>query len=185
MRIVMVVLMAVISVSCLAQQPDAPKPRNKPEDESNWLSLMIAGQAGGSWQSGAGPGAYAGIKFGSAFAFDLGFDRAQSRNGFSVELSPMLPVLRYPRRGDNSARNYLRIYALPGIGYRIGGTGGYASAKMMFALLSDERIESCEVKWSPYVEVQHRFPANGLLSNGDTRISLGLMWASCNHCGDC
>ena len=181
MRIVMMMLMAIISVSCIAQQPDAAKP--KEEDASNWLSFVIAGQAGGGWEPGASSGAYAGIKFGSSRVVDLGFDRRQSRNGLSVEFSQMLPVLRYPQPSNDPTRNYIRIYAEPGIGYRTGGTAGYASAKMMFALLSDERIESYGFKWSPYIEVQHRFPANGPLSNGDTRISFGLMYASCNHCG--
>jgi len=180
MRIVTMMLVAVISVSCMAQQPDAPKPKDKPEDGSDWLSFVLAGQAGGGFQPSAGPNAYAGVKIGDSLTLDLGFDRARSSNGFSLELSQMLPVLRYPRPSADRTKNYLRIYAEPGVGYRT-GTGGYASAKMMFALLSDERIESY-AKWSPYVEVQHRFPANGPLSNGDTRISFGLMYAICNHC---
>ncbi len=129
------------------------------------------------------PTAFAGIKLGSILTLDLGYDRIHSKNGFSTEVSGMIPVFRAPGPQANEKKNYLRVYAEPGVGYRAGGGpfGGYASAKVMFALLSDERITH-DNKVSPFIEVQHRFPFNSP-GQGDTRFTIGLLFADCNHCG--
>lgn len=95
----------------------------------------------------------------------------------------MLPVFRFPGPQKDKAKNYLRVYAEPGAGYRTGGfLGGYASAKVMMVLFSDERLTSLQTKWSPYVEVQRRFPFGSPLQ-GDNRVAVGIMFAICKDCG--
>ncbi|HEX7287767.1 MAG TPA: hypothetical protein VF532_16380 [Candidatus Angelobacter sp.] len=116
-------------------------------------------------------------------ALDFGYDRVPAHNGFSIEGSAMLPVLRFPRPQADDKKNFLRIYAEPGVGYRVGrGLSSYASVKAMMVLFSDYRLTSSAMKWSPFVEFQHRF---ALLPGewSDTRITVGMMWALCEHCG--
>jgi len=43
-------------------------------------------------------------------------------------------------------------------------------------------LTSSGTKWSPYIEVQRRFPVDSLLK-GDTRVTFGIMMAICEHCG--
>ena len=162
----------------------ASTPTNaKQEDFSDWPNLVLAAQTGGGWFSnrGVGPTGYGGIKLGgSGFIFDLGYDHIPSHPGVSTEFSGLLPVLRFPRPRDEK-KNYLRIFAEPGIGYRgPGGIGGYLSAKVMLVLFSDLRISSPD-KVSPYIEVQRRFPFDAPFK-GDNRISFGLMFAMCRKC---
>ena len=69
------------------------------------------------------------------------------------------------------------------LGYRTGGIlGGYASAKVMMVLFSDQRLTSMQTKWSPYIEVQRRFPFGSPLQ-GDNRVAVGIMFAICKDCG--
>ena len=155
-----------------------------PEDLSTWFSLLLAAQGGGG--VGADPqrraSAYAGIKLGAACCtLDLGYDRVAARNGFTGEFSAMLPVLRFPRPQLDPLKNYIRIYAEPGLGRRFGGgLHGYASAKIMIALFSEDRI--ARFTYSPYIEVQHRFPLTSL-GSGDTRVAIGIILPLCTHCG--
>jgi len=117
---------------------------------------------------------------GRTITLDLGCDRIGSHNGFSTELSVMIPVVRFPRP-RNPSSNYLRVYAEPGFGLRAGkGFGTYASGKIMFALLSDQRIFKLE--GSPFVEVQERVT---LLAphRRDFRILAGAIVGLCKHCG--
>ena len=156
-----------------------------PEDLSKWFSLLLATEGGGGIGAGSQrqPSAYGGVKVGADWwTLDLGYDRVQSNNGFSTELSAMVPVFRFPRPQSNSSRNYMRIYAEPGFGRRFGdGFHGYAGAKVMIALLSDDRI--ARFTYSPYIEVERRFPFNSFGSGGDTRIAIGIMLPLCTHCG--
>ena len=92
----------------------------------------------------------------------------------------MLPVFRFPKPQRDEAKNYVRVYAEPGLGYRSAGFGGYSSAKLMIALFSDSRLDLRRA--SPYVELQRRFPFNSPLQ-GDNRVVFGLVVALCNHCG--
>jgi hypothetical protein len=157
------------------------------------------GEGGGGWSTtpGFSPTAYAGVKLGLpvkltpgtppktlyTFTLDLGYDRMASHSGFSTEISAMLPVFRFPGPQKDKTKKYLRIYAEPGAGYRSGGMlGGYASAKIMMVLFSDLRLTSTATKWSPYVEVQRRFPFSSPLQ-GDNRAAVGIMFAICKHCG--
>jgi hypothetical protein len=184
-----------ISIQCAAQTT-SNKP---PEDISNWLGLLEAVEVGGGWSATPvlGPTAYGGVKLGLpvqltpgyppkrlyTFTLDLGYDRMASRSGFSTEVSAMLPIFRFPGPQKDQTKNYLRIYAEPGVGYQLGGSlGGYASAKVMMVLFSDLRLTSAATKWSPYVEVQRRFPFSSPLQ-GDNRVAVGIMFAICKHCG--
>src|SRR5579872_1931127 len=178
---------------------------NQPEahpvyDESTFLDLVMAAQGGGgvSANSQHQPAAFAGIKLGMVVDFgpskqppkdkysytctlDLAYDRIQGQSGFSTEVSGMLPIVRFPGPQSDRRKNFIRVYAEPGLGYRAGGDfGGYASAKVMIALFSDKRLNFDD--FSPYVEIQHRFPFTAPL-RGDSRISIGVMIALCNHCG--
>src|SRR5205823_5263766 len=93
------------------------------EDLSTWFSLLLAAQGGGGVSVGPQlqPSAYAGLKLGASWwTVDLGYDRAESHNGFSSEFSAMLPVFRFPRPQSNALRNYVRLYAEPGLGRRFG-----------------------------------------------------------------
>jgi hypothetical protein len=140
--------------------------------------------------------AYGGIKIGGAYnsrhppnsngrtvTLDLGYDRIASHNGFATEVSAMLPVFRVPGPQTDPNKNYLRVYFEPGVGYHAGtGLGGYASMKVMFVFFSDRRLKTeGDNVASPYVELQRRLPF-GEWSNGDTRVTFGLMLAVCNHC---
>lgn len=159
----------------------AKKDEPAPYDNSAWLPFLAAAQVGGGWDSKL-PTAHAGIKLGiSPFDLDLQYDRIHGQNGFSTEVSGMLPVFRFPGPMADESRKYVRVYFEPGLGYRAGGGpfGGYSSAKVMVTLFDDEWRND---EYYPYVEFQRRFPFNSPLQ-GDNRISIGLMWAICEHCG--
>jgi hypothetical protein len=177
-------LVLLVLASPLLAQTASNSPPREPYDTSNWLALLAAPEGGGGIGSGPSrPTAYGGIKLGVPyFTLDLGYDRVQARSGFSTEVSAMLPVWRYPKPQVDESKNFLRIYAEPGAGYRAGGGsfGTYASAKVMVTLLSDERLNFS--KLSPFLEIQRRFPANDAL-RGDTRVAFGFLIALCNHCG--
>ena len=193
-----ITMMALILASACAlgqQQGASTAQKNAPYDQSNWLSLLAAAEAGGGWDSGSPRQATAlsGVKLGwpggfysrpggrdVTFTLDLGYDRVRTANGFSAELSPMLPVFRFPKPQRDENKNYLRVYAEPGLGYRSAGFGGYGSAKVMIAFFSDSRLNFRTP--SPYVEFQRRFPFNSPLQ-GDNRLVFGIMVALCNHCG--
>lgn len=115
---------------------------------------------------------------------DLGYDRMQSRGGFSGELSMMLPMGRFPSPRTEEA-NYIRIYVEPGAGYRLGAGdfGPYAGAKAMLVLFSNKRLTGLDSPPCPFVEIQRRFPVTSP-RHGDTRIVIGFIAVSCNHCGE-
>lgn len=163
-------------------KPDA-KP---PEDLSRWPGFLVAFEAGSGRLSSPHPGptAYGGFKIGgSGFTLDIGYDRIPAHNGFSTELSGMLPVFRFPRPQSNATKNYFRIYAEPGLGYRSGGgIGVYPSAKVMMVLFSDRRLTSTGSSWSPFIEVQRRFSSEPG-QRGDLRVMIGIMSAICEQCG--
>lgn len=169
------------------------------EDLSNFLSLLLAVQAGLGVISHPQTATteYAGIKIGATISsqypprgngrtltIDLGYDRVASHNGFASELSALLPVFRIPGPQTDQNKNYLRVYFEPGIGYHAGaGLGGYGSAKIMFAFFSDRRLRTeGDNVMSPFVELQRRLPF-GDWRGGDTRVTFGVMLAACNHCG--
>jgi hypothetical protein len=199
------VLLAFIAVPCVcaARQPvstTAPSSRLSPPQElSDWLEIVFAPSVGGGFDTGSPRelSGFGGIKVGAGVlplhrhngreryrtvTLDLGYDRIRSYSGFSAELSVMLPIVQWPKPQADPRSNYLRIYGEPGVGYRMGGGpfGGYASAKVMVAVLSDARLGLNRP--SPFVEVQRRFSIPAM-SEGDTRIVVGLMFALCNHCG--
>jgi hypothetical protein len=157
-------------------KPDA-KP---PQDISKWPGFLIAYEGGGGRSSTA----YGGLKIGGAgVTLDLGYDRIPAHNGFSTEISGLLPVIRFPRPQRDRMKNYLRIYAEPGLGYRaFGGVGTYASAKVMMVLFSDHKLTASGSNWTPFIEVQRRFALQPD-RHGDFRIMLGIMSAICEHCG--
>lgn len=163
-------------------KPDA-KP---PQDISRWPAFFTAFEGGGGRFSSSNPGttAYGGFKIGGAgVTLDLGYDRIPAHNGFSTEVSGMLPVIRFPRPQRNEMKNYLRIYAEPGLGYRAGGgVGTYASAKVMMVLFSDHKLTTSGSNWTPFIEVQRRFALQPD-QHGDFRIMLGIISAICEHCG--
>jgi hypothetical protein len=180
-----------------AQAGAASDPR---DDYSDFLSILLAleGAAGFGWQTPREPTFFGGLKLGLPVAvhgqyphetlrtatLDMGYDRHHGHSGFSTELSLMLPVLRFPTPRTDEAR-YLRVYAEPGAGYRSGGQGlgVYGSAKVMLAFFSNRQLAAnLETPGAPFVEVQHRFPITSLL-HGETRVVIGVMFASCNHCG--
>jgi hypothetical protein len=191
----------LLQSSSMAQTPqrDSKSEAQHPEDLSNWLGLLMAAEGAGGWYSNPSPrpSAYGGVKLGLPvipaggkspsrcydLTLDLGYDRLKSHNAFAGELSTMLPLFRLPGPQKDEKRNFLRVYAEPGIGYRTGGIiGGYASAKLMFALFSDYRLTSSRTLPSPFLEVQRRFPFGSPLQ-ADNRIAMGLMIAICNQCG--
>jgi len=194
----LLVLTTVPSV-CLAQVDRGSSQSETPKERSDWLTFVLAPEAGVGLDSTAAhqSGAMAAVKLGMPVAvrgeyphqtlrtctLDLAYDRMQSRRGFSAELSLMLPITRFPGPQTNEGRNYVRIYAEPGVGYRNGkaGFGGYGSAKVMMALLSDSRLTRSDAAPSPFLEVQRRLPFGSPL-RGDTRIMFGIMVAACNHC---
>jgi hypothetical protein len=169
------------------------------EELSDALGLILAAAvAGGVDASGPRqPTLFAGVKIGwlkslkggypgtldRNITLDLGYDRMRARNGFSGELSLMLPVARFPAPRTPAA-TYARVYVEPGVGYRVspGSLGSYASAKAMLALFSDDRLTRSDAPPSMFLEIQRRFPLAAPL-HGDTRIVIGLMLAVCHHCG--
>lgn len=164
-------------------KPDA-KP---PQDISRWPGFLMAFEGGSGRFSSFNPGptAYAGVKIGGAgVTLDLGYDRVQAHNGFSTEISGLLPVIRFPRPQRNKMKNYLRIYAEPGLGYRaFGGVGTYASAKVMMVLFSDHKLTaSAGSNWTPFIEVQRRIALQPD-QHGDFRVMVGFVSAICEHCG--
>ena len=192
---------AVAAREAVAQaKPSAPPADDVAKDLSDFMSALLA-FGGGLGVNGEAPrrlSVSAGAKIGMpvtvkgdqphetlrTLTVDLGYDRIQSRNGFSTELSLMFPLLRFPTPHSERA-NYLRVYAEPGAGYRFGGGGfgPYASAKLMIALFSNYRLTALSGPASPFVEIQRRFPFSSL-PRGDTRIVIGIIGASCNHCGE-
>lgn len=112
----------------------------------------------------------------------MGYDRMQAHNGFSFDGSALLPIVRFPGPRRDETKNFVRIYAEPGVGERKGPGqfGGYLSAKVMVALLSNKRLTGDTWEGSPFLEVEHRFPFQAL-GQGDTRISFGLMLAITSH----
>jgi hypothetical protein len=196
-RILLLVSLLALKTQAQSTGNDNNKTPQSPSDLSNWLGLAAAVEGGAGWSSSSSlqSAAFAGVKLGIptrgfqakrqlyTLTLDLGYDRTRQRDGFSTEVSVMLPVWRHPGPQKDEKKNYLRLYAEPGAGYRWGGgLGAYGSAKVMVAFFSDERLTSSKTKWSPFFEVQRRFPFAAPL-NGDTRITLGMMWAICNHCG--
>jgi hypothetical protein len=93
-------------------------------------------------------------------------------------------MARFPAPQTNEGQNYVRLYAEPGVGYRAGkgNFGGYGSAKVMIALLSDARLTRSDAPPSPFLEIQRRLPFGSPLG-GDTRITIGVMFAVCSRCG--
>lgn len=158
-------------------------PERKAYDESDWLPILLAAESGGGFTPGSQATAYAGVRMGiENVVLNLGYDRVRAHNGFATQFSGMIPVFRFPGPQKNESRNYLRIYAEPGIGYRAGGGGfgGYLSGGVMVALLSDKRLDLKGL--SPYFEYQRRAPF-AAPGHGDNRFTFGLMLALCSHCG--
>jgi hypothetical protein len=193
-----IIVLFLLTLSLLPQcfsQTDTGEKRPEPvprtpdsacqEDVSKWPGFLIAFEGGSGRLSSPHPGptAYGGFKIGgSGFTLDIGYDRIPAHNGFSTELSGMLPVFRFPRPQSNATKNYLRVYAEPGLGYRSGGIGVYPSAKVMMVLFSDRRLTSTGSNWSPFIEVQRRFSSEPG-QRGDLRVMIGIMSAICEHCG--
>ena len=117
---------------------------------------------------------------GDTVTLDLGWDRLQSRSAASLEMSLMLGLVRFPKPIPNQSLRFVRVYAEPGAGIRVGGGSfAYFSAKGMIALMSDDQIANFAN--GPIKEVQHRFPL-GASARGDTRILIGIMAPLCRHC---
>ena len=191
--------LAIVPRTCLAQVDGGSSQTQTRIERSDWLAFVVAAEGGFGLDSrvASQPSAMAGVKLGMPIpvrgeypyetlrtcTLDLAYDRAQTRNGFSAELSLMLPIARFPGPQTDEDRNYVRIYAEPGIGYRTGtrGFGAYGTAKVMIALLSDTRLTRTEAPPSPFLEIQRRLPFESPL-RGDTRITFGVMVAMCNHC---
>jgi hypothetical protein len=188
-KLALLLFFALLSLSSLAQTADdsAQSPsKNKPEDLSKWPGLLIAfgGGSGLSLRPNSGVPAFGGMKLGACcVTLDLGYDRIPGHNGFSAEISGLLPIVRLPGPQKDENRNYLRLYAEPGLGFHAGGfVGAYPTIKAMLVLFSDRRLTSSSSKFSPYIEVQRRFFLhNG--QRGDFRIAAGIIWAICEHCG--
>jgi hypothetical protein len=162
--------------------PESPKPQTVPDPKM--LALLFAAAGGAGIEPSGGITGHGGIKLGFAsVTLDLGYDRAAGHPGFITEGSVMLPVVRFPFRSKTESDNFLRIYAEPGIGNFSGKgpVGQYASAKVMMVFLSNRRVSGSSDGWSPFIEVQHRFPFYDP-SRGDTRFSFGVMTAWCNSC---
>jgi hypothetical protein len=167
--------------------PIEPVPKTKPaEDLSRWPGFFTGVEGGSEWffHPNSDPSGYGGVKIGGGgYSLDLGYDHIPRHNGFAIEASGMLPVFRFPRPQKNEMKNYLRIYAEPGLGYRAGGgVGTYASAKAMLVLFSDHRLTASGSNWSPFIEVQQRFALQPG-QHGDSRIMIGILSAICEHCG--
>ena len=183
----------LIVLSLLQTAAQGPAHRLPHSDESQSFELVFA-LLGGTGTSRQGPMSwFAGMKIGAGcctrgehpnekgrtITLDLGYDRLGSSNGFSAEISTMIPVVRFPRP-RSEASNYLRVYAEPGVGMRAGGDGGaYLSGKVMIAWLSDARI--FRAGNSPFVEIQGRF-ALGDSHRHDIRLLAGAIVTLCRHC---
>ena len=185
-----------------AQALPAPEPRTPyvyvgHRDESESFDLVLGINGGGGFDSSSPrrPVEYGGIKLGGSccvtgkhpleraltVTFDLGFDRFRSNNGVSGEFSVMIPMIRFPNPGTNEAKKFIRVYAEPGAGVRLGGGAfAYYSGKAMIALMSGKQISA--FSGSPILEVQRRFPVTSP-SRGDTRVMIGFMYPLCRHCG--
>jgi hypothetical protein len=164
----------------LFNRDDIREVRKVPIDMSKgFLDMILAGGGGGGLDSNGQPTVVAGGKIGGAFTLDLQYDRIQGHNGFSAGGSAVLPLFRFPGPQENKNKNYIRVYAEPGVGYRAGGGtfGFYSSAQALVLLVSDARWE----KPIPYIEFQRRFPFNSPLQ-GDNRLSIGVMIAFCRAC---
>jgi hypothetical protein len=179
-------LMFATALMAQPQEPTAKKiDELPPYDSTKALSLLFAAEAGGGWNPGLpnAPTAHAGIKLGTGgLTLDLNYDRISGRSGFSTEGSVMLPLFRYPGPSKDDSKNFIRVYAEPGLGYRAGGGpfGQYSSAKVMVVLFSNKRLGLDN--GSPYVEFQRRFSFNSPL-HGDNRVTVGIMVALCSSCG--
>jgi hypothetical protein len=174
--------------------PITPAPVADHPDESESFELAFAWEAGAGGSAHGNRSLFGGVKIGfgccvsgkhpdesgRTVTLDLGYDRTAAHNGFSSELSIMIPVVRFPRpRSEGS--NYLRVYAEPGLGVRAGkGFGTYASGKVMLAWMSDQRIFKLE--GSPFVEIQGRFTLVAPYRR-DIRILAGAIVVLCRHCG--
>lgn len=151
------------------------------DSSKGFLSLILAAGGGGGWDFAHQPNAFAGVKVGGPVSLDLQYDRIEGHSGFSTEGSAVIPLFRIPRYQPFSTRKFVKLYAEPGLGYRAGAGpfGGYSSAKVLAALLTDTWSDN----WvAPYIEFQRRFPFD-LPLQGDNRISIGLMVALCGSCG--
>jgi hypothetical protein len=150
------------------------------DDSKGFLSFIGAFGGGTGLDSAHQPTWFGGFKAGGPFSLDLQYDRIQGRNGLSAEGSAVLPIFRVARFDPRREKGFLKVFGEPGIGYRMGGggSGRYASAKVLLVWLTD--------KWTygvrPYVEIQHRFPV-GSTMNADSRVAFGVMEVLCAHCG--
>jgi hypothetical protein len=190
------------SLSCIVRPerppaivPAPPYVGHRDESQSFELLFALVGGGGVDSRSPRGVTEYGGLKIGGGccirgthptergdvVTLDLGWDRLRSRSGASFEISLMTAALRFPRPTPDTSRRFLRVYAEPGVGIRVGGgSSAYFSAKAMIALMSDDQIS--KFAGGPIVEIQHRFPF-GSLARGDTRILVGVMAPLCKHCG--
>jgi hypothetical protein len=165
------------------------------ESESFDLVLGLTGGGGVDSRSPRGGTQFGGLKLGAGccirgthpnergdtVTLDVGWDRLHSRSAASFEMSMMMGVVRFPKPIRDQSRRFVRVYAEPGAGVRVGGGSfAYFSAKAMIAFMSDDQI--ARLADGPIIEIQHRFPFNSL-SRGDTRILVGMMAPLCKHCG--
>jgi hypothetical protein len=111
----LVVLMLLLVVSSSGQTngnngtSDSPNSEIKSPDLSKWLALMLAAEGGGGLLSSE-PTAYGGAKLGlGPGVLSLGYDRIQARNGFSIDCSALLPVVRFPGPQRDETKNFVRI----------------------------------------------------------------------------
>jgi hypothetical protein len=151
-----------------------------PDPSAGFLSMILGAEGGGGWDTNNQPNSFFGMKIGGAAAVDLQYDRINGQNGFSVEGSGVLPLLRVPAFHVESDNLLFKLYAEPGVGYRAGGGpfGGYSSAKIL-VLLGDKWINGDAP--TPYIEFQRRFPFNAPL-DGDNRIAVGISLTFCGPC---
>lgn len=196
-------LMALALMQAAAQEPPhkpaasssvvASAARERHPDESDSFELVFALLGGGGQSRHGSTSWFGGLKVGAGcctrgahpnekgrtITLDLGYDRLGSYDGFSAEVSTMIPVVRFPRPRSETS-NYLRVYAEPGVGMRAGGDGGaYLSGKIMIAWLSDQRI--FKPGDSPFVEIQGRFALDDA-HHHDIRILVGAITTLCRHC---
>jgi len=143
-----------------------------------FLSLLAAAGGGGEVESTNQADWFAGAKIGGPLSLDLQYDMVRGHSGFAIEGEPVLPLFRMPRFRPDEARNFMKIFAEPGLGYRTGAGSfnGYASAKVLVLLTKGWD------KGTPYLEIQRRFPFDSPME-GDTRVAFGMMFALCGHCG--
>lgn len=184
---VILTILLLLSLPTLAQSgctTNKPDKTNqiavfKPYDISDVLEIMLAAESGGGFSGGPRqPAAYAGVRMGiENYVLNLGYDRLRAHDGFATQLSRMVPAFRVPGPQENKAKNYVRVYLEPGIGYRTGGGGfgGYLSGGVMAALLSDKRLGLMGL--SPYIEYQRRVPFSAP-GRGDNRFTFGVMLAA-------